>query len=297
MRRWTGVALASVLLAGCAQLLGASYDDARIATDAGVDADPFADVANTFGDGEADADDADLGDAAVDPMTLGPIGFWFSGDYGITTKDGGTGITKWASHVGTIVGTGTSVYTGPLDPPSFVPQAQNGLGAVRFDSAKLQYFSTGITGPKGKDLSLFVVAKGNPIGAVSWSQGFSTPFAIFPWGDAKKSMGLYMYGENFGQAPSDDGRWSVWEIVYEAAKLQGARYFYNGVPGDVVTSQRVDLPDQTLYLGGSPFTVGSQYFTDAIVGEVLFYAAALTPLNRKRLEIHLAQRWGFKLGP
>ena len=26
MRRWTGVALASVLLAGCAQLLGASYD-------------------------------------------------------------------------------------------------------------------------------------------------------------------------------------------------------------------------------------------------------------------------------
>lgn len=301
MRRVTlvaGLAIGAASLGGCASLIGASFDDATLG-DGGLDGEAgslFPDVILSPSDAaDADASAPDAGDAYVDPSTLGAVSLWLSSDNGVTANDAGV-ISAWAPRNGGPPLKAFALFS-PLEPATVVPAAQNGLPLVKFVRAKGQYFFSTLTGPKGKELSIFVVGKGDPMALLTWGSSFSASDALFPWGTAKTSMGLYMYGEWFAQSASSDTRFSVWEVVYRTSTLQGASFFFNGVAGDTVTTRLTDLPEVPLVVGGATFGGNPAYFTDGLIGEVLVYSEALTPAKRRRLEAHLAQRWGFLLGP
>jgi len=97
-------------LAGCAGLIGASFDDAHLQPDASApkDAQP------PSPDGSQDA-------GLIDPMAIPGLFAWFSADFGITVQDGGGGLARWASHV-------PGQYADPLTPdlaPGFVANVQH----------------------------------------------------------------------------------------------------------------------------------------------------------------------------
>lgn len=282
--------VAALALAGCATLIGASFDDAHPRPDAAVTTDAQAPGLDGARDG-----------GPVDPMGIPGLFAWFSADFGVTVQDGGSGIVRWESHV-------PGQYAAPLDAataPTFVSSAQRDQPAVRFDAAETQLLRVNRKGLGGKEATLFVVGKGSTHGALSFRyDAFSTPFIAFPYdihvgvGGGGISAGLLVPGEALAQLPIRATAWGIWEVRYAAGVLSGIEAFLNGVPTDKVTAILGSLPDNLeMYLGGAPPpTSGALVFYDGDLGEVLVYQAALAESARQDVERYLSARWDVPLG-
>lgn len=287
-RPWLVVPVVAFALAGCASLIGATFEDAHPVADAGLDGQwpPF--------DGASDG-------GVLDPAAIPGLFAWFSADFGVTVEDGGSGLRRWQSHV-------PAQYAEPIDvltSPTFVSVAQRDQPAVRFDASKTQLLKVNGQGLGGKEATIFVAGKGSTHGALAFRfDAFSSPFIVFPYdvhvgaGGGGISAGLFISGEPLAQLPIRSKAWGLWEVRYAGGVLSGIETFLNGVPTDRVTPVLAALPDNLdMYLGGvPPPTSGALVFYDGDLGEVLIYRAALADSVRQGIEAYLSKRWDVPLG-
>ena len=287
-----------VPLAGCAGLIGASFDDAHLGADAHED------------DGAAEGaafdvipqDVAPEVDAAFDPASLPNLALWLDATFGVDLTDAGTGrVARWHDRSAYArdavpVGAGTN-------PPSLVPASLGGNSVVHFTSAALDLLESAWSGPGVAELTMFLVTRGLPNSAVRFQTSSGAyPFLIFPLN----------YNLPDAAAPSFHfavGLTSTFDLQIDldgSASVATARWRSDGTASTFLDGELVEqriaasptLPSgQTLYIGGTlPLLAPPQTtipFADGDVAEIVVYAAALADADRAAVEAYLRQKWGL----
>jgi len=295
----SGVAFACVAI-GCAQILGAQFDDAQL--DAGGSTGTL-DGAPGF-DGDAS------GAQDFDPRVLDHLVLWLAADVGVTQTglDAGiepdgqslpsNGVARWDDRSGA---GHAALGTDPLHRPLLVRDASGreaGAPFLSFDRTAQTCLSdtwSSVGAPQG--LTLFVVAQGDPTDALRFGPNGAI---AFPW-DANYARTQGDQGElhllvetptglratpllgNPGPVPE------VFSARLTAREIGSLRTYRNGQLTEQASLPDADLPSlDALTLGCSP---GADEFATALVGEILLYTSALTDEDRLRVEAYLTAKW------
>ncbi len=302
MRRQIQLVLGLVAASGCAQLIGAGFDDATLAADAGVDAQADNSVERDTGAALPDGGAGDVTDAEplFDARAQGDILFWVAADFGVDAGPPDVAsppVSSWLDQSGKLHDLSQGA---PARQPTFVADAQAGLPVVRFERQRGTCLTApfgGFTGQGG--LTLFVVARGTPSSAVRF-QGLQPGFVAYPWerGDAGTSeAGADLFfavatpGESRRVRAPFGAELSVGTARLEVAKLGGMQAYKNGV-----------LIEQTSFFEDAmPFVDGLSVgclstltdLADGEIAEILVYGSALPPDARARVESYLKHKWAI----
>lgn len=297
-----------VALAACAQLIGAGFDDAKLADDAGfvsVDGAPLEGDSSNGGDGSVVQDnDGGLG---FDAQSPGSLLFWVSADRGV--GDGGalsasgsdaSLVPRWSD----LSGNGHDlVQPVALQQPTWVEDAApNGLPAMHFDRSRFTCFgSTWLGSPGNTGSTVFIVAKGEPSSMVRF-QGSGPGYFIFPWNshssdvDASPSyFFLVTTGVQSGQIRAGDDdldRWTLKVARLEVGKLGGMQTFRNGELLESTTLEGDAMPvSDGFQVGCAPGQTSELAQGD--VAEIMVYGSALSNPERQAVEGYLKAKWGL----
>lgn len=298
MRR--AAAIVGVLAAtGCASLIGASFDDAGLAPEAGEsDAMPDAHEASVFDAPELEEADAD---SSFVPSSLPNLALWLDATYGVDVADGGAAVTRWHDRSTNVrdaipAGAGTNA-------PTRVPNALNGLPVVHFTASQLDLLVTPWNGPGGTALSMFIVTRGYPESALRFQSNVNTyPFLIFPVdvngmeSNANFFLLAGVTSPNYFQlrVPIDGGP-SLASATWQA---NGTADTYTNGALDEQRFTTIALPTGLLYIGGVlPLltTNAASVFADGDIAEAIVYTNALKDADRLQVEAYLRAKWA--IGP
>jgi len=297
MRRRT-LALVAAPLLGCAGLIGATFDDARLGTDAST-ADALPDGV-ALPDVAAQDEEAEAA-APFAPDSLPSLALWLDATFGVETAgDAGSGpVTRWRDR--SAYGRDAVPAGGGTNPPTLAPGAIAGNPVVHFTSSMYDLLHVSSwTGPDQPAITIFVVARGYPNSIVRFQTTVGQfPAVIFPI-DVANNEASPSFRLDVGS--------SATSYVLLATSLDGglavstARWSSDGTADTfedgVLVEQRVGnapLPNgQALNIGGVlPLSVGS--YANGDVAEAIVYDSALDDASRAEVEAYLAAKWG--VGP
>jgi len=306
-------ALVLTLAAGCAQLIGAEFEDAKLGDDGGAfDATAFDEGGSPDVSAESsipiDGSDA-AGEFDAGVAGDGGILLWLAADRGIV--DGGPAddaapgapltVAGWSDQSG--LKHDLVAASGPQRP--LVVTLDSGLPVVRLERARLTYFmSPAWNGPAGeRGTTIFFVARGQHESLVRF-QGPSNPndHLLYPWnarnGTPQEPPDYQFFVSSVGdrqriRTGTVAGEWNLGTAVLELGVLGGMRAYRNG-----------QLVEQaSLFTDAMPatdtLTFGCSYLAtecaDADVAEILIYGSPLDDAARGYVEAYLKKKWG--LGP
>lgn len=304
MRR--GLAFVAVLACGgCARLIGAQFDDAKLedAAAAPDDAAAVDELVNVPDVIEPDAPPPDA--SSLDVFAPGDLQLWLAADRGVTQAfpdagDAGAdpeagpnnGVVAWEDLSGH--GHGGAQAMGSAR-PALVANARAGKPVVRFERARETCLTTTWTSaPGGVAGTIFAVTQGSPDSLLRF-QGTVPDVLIFPYNESPA-------------APPPDFRFYL-----SGAPAIAVRIAHDATEYDVITA-RVDpnvvggaqtwrngklVEQSSLFADAMPaadvFTIGCHtsgiQFADGNVAEVLYYNAALDDGARRQVETYLRDRW------
>ncbi len=293
-RRAYVLAFAMFPMFGCAAILGATFDDTTLESDAG-DASDDAD-AILFGDGAPTNDVT----PPFSPSSIPNLVFWIDATREVDTYDGGALVMRW--HDLTSYAR-DAVPTGVVNVPTLVPNALNGLPVVRFTQANLDLLQSSFAGPNAPNVTMFLVSRGDANSALRFqSTAGAYPFFIFPidvTADAGPLFDLYV--------GTPQQTYTAVHMRFDGgASLASLTWNANGVAatyddGELV-EQRTNLDPtipsgQTLYLGGALPLLGAPSttvpFMNGDLAEALVYTSALPDADREEVEAYLRAKWGI----
>lgn len=294
MRRAVGC----VLVCGCADLIGADFGDASLASDAGFEAAPF----------EAAADVAPPLDAALpfDPSSLPDLVLWLDATTGVILDDAGTAaVARWTDRSGSghdAVPTGFANTSAP----TAVPSAMNGLAVVHFSSLSGQMLqASSWLGPGGTELTMFLVTRGYATSALRFQSDIRyPPYVILPLDvsgepDAASFAFLESRVNDAGMATQGV---SIHTLSGEGPEMLTARWskdgsaaiYRDGMLVGLLQGLDPTLPSEHLFIGGVEYPgVGGAAIMNADVAEALVYSVALDDVARAEVEGYLRKKWGL----
>lgn len=291
------LAIALVPLAGCASLIGASFDDAHPAGDAASEAAP-SDVAH-----EQQEYDAGEEPPPFDPRTLPGLALWLDATQGVEVDDAGPPhVTVWhdlsPNQYDALPVASSFTY-----PPTLVAGAMAQKAVVHFDSSKPDMLRSSWIGPGGPDLTIFVVGRGYLHSALRFQNNYATvPLTIFPLDTSQNAAAptFYFYedvvpGKETALAIPLDGGPAVLEATWRADAGTAATF----VDGKLVEQRLVTDPalpnNQVLCIGGVLPYPGNAYFANGDLAEAIVYDSALDEGARRAVESYLEDKWA--IGP
>jgi hypothetical protein len=271
---------------GCAAIIGASFDDAGLPSDAASDV----------------RDSGPLFDVALfDPSSLPNLGFWIDASRGVDLGEASTRVARWHdlsmhSHDAVPAGQGTNA-------PTLVPNAQNGLPVVHFTAQNYEMLTTGWVGPGTAEVTLFLVTRGYAMSMLRFQSNSSAyPFILFPV-DVNQSEAAPAYRFMVGMT-SPTYIQIVVDVAATGATLMSGTWRSNGTAATyldgALVEQRVTsipLPSGLLYIGGvlpllaSPNTVLP--FADGDLAEAIVYTSALSDDDMTKVVSYLHTKWGL----
>lgn len=301
------VFVALLASAGCARLIGAQFDDAKLAEEAGVSADAAAADDATDMPDVIEPDGQVKDGLAFDVFAPGDLQLWLAADRGVTVafpdagdaasrEDAGpnNGVVVWEDLSGHGHGGAQGVAS---ERPVLVANSLAGKPVVSFERARQTCLTTTWTGaPGGVAATIFAVTQGAPESLLRF-QGALASVLVFPY-------------DNAPAAPSPDFRFLVTGeqtvLVRVAHDLTAydvitARLAPN-VLGGAQTWRNGKLVEQASYFADAMpaadvFTIGCHYsgmqLANANVAEVLYYNATLGDGPRTRVESYLRDKWSI----
>ncbi|WP_394828291.1 hypothetical protein [Pendulispora albinea] len=296
-----GAVLAGFVAAGaigCADILGARFDDA---TPAGPDAGGATDAPSGPEAGGGDASN-------VDPRKVEHLELWLAADFGVseTGPDAGghpdaqiapaNGVALWEDRSGR---THTAFATDPTKRPLLLRDAAP-LPVLAFDRARQTCLANTWTGagvPPG--LTFFVVSRGNatnvlrfgPLGTIAfpWDSNYGRPAA-----EPLLHL-LVATGPSARETPQLGGDTNTWELLSARLvprEVGGLRTYRHGVLAEQRSWTGAELPSLDALTIGCAGLLDE--FATALVGEVLVYTAALPDSDRQRIEGYLRAKWQMR---
>jgi hypothetical protein len=305
MRRHTAF-VAALACGGCARLIGAQFDDAKLAEEAGVPVD--AATADEIADlPDVNEPDAHVKDGAFDVFAPGDLQLWLAADRGVTeafadagdaapAADAGpnNGVVAWEDLSGH--GHGGAQAAGP-DRPVLVANALAGTPVVSFERARKTCLTTTWTAaPGGVAATIFAVTQGSPDSLLRF-QGSLPSLLIFPYnaslGAPPPDLRLLVTGDQgvFMRVAHDLSAYDVITARIAPNVLGGTQTWRNG-----------KLVEQASYFADAMpaadvFTIGCHIsgvqFANGNVAEVLYYNATLGDAARVRVENYLRDKWSI----
>ena len=304
MRR--SIAFVAVLACGgCARLIGAQFDDAKleeagVRTDAAT-ADEIADMPDVI------EPDAHVKDGGFDVFAPGDLQLWLAADRGVTValpdagdaaaaEDAGpnNGVVTWEDLSGH--GHGGAQVAG-ADRPVLVAKALAGKPVVSFERARGTCLTTTWTAaPGGVAATIFAVTQGSPDSLLRF-QGSLPSLLVFPYnaslGSPPQDQRLLVTGEQgvFMRVAHDLGAYDVITARITPNVVGGTQTWRNG-----------KLVEQASYFADAMpaadvFTIGCHIsgvqFANGSVAEVLYYNATLGDAARVRVENYLRDKWSL----
>lgn len=289
-------ALWCVLLVGCADIIGASFGNATLGSDAAVDAsEEDAGVV-------ADVAVEDVSTLPFDPSVLPDLAFWLDATFGVdvASADAATEpVTRWHDRSGNSrdaipIGQGTNA-------PALVPNSLNGLAVVHFNAAAAEMLGAQWTGPGGTELTIFLVTRGYAQSALRFQASTgSYPFVILPIDvNASETNPDYYFYVGTAQSMTQTTTTTLRTLAQNGVELVTAVWAADGTAttyrNGVLVEQRVALnptlpTNQPLYIGGA---IPASAFTNGDVAETLIYATALEDASRMQVEAYLRGKWSI----
>ena len=293
------LAIAFVPLAGCASLIGASFDDAHPAGDASSDAAP-SDVAH-----EQEQQDASEEPPPFDPRSIPGLALWLDATQSVdvAVDDAGAAhVTVWHDL------SGRNHDAAPVPSsftyaPTLVPAALAQRPVVHFDSAYPDLLRSSWSGPDGPDLTMFVVGRGYINSALRFQSNVGAyPFAIFPLDFAQNAAApsFHFYvgvvpGQEAVLATGGDGGAALFGATWRADGGTAATF----LDGELVEQRLVPNPalpsNQTLCIGGVLPLTSTASYTNGDLAEAIVYDSALDEGARRAVETYLSSKWA--IGP
>ncbi len=299
--------IAVVACGGCARLIGAEFDDATLAEDAGLpdDAaavDELAQIPDVLAPDTTPIKDA----SAFDVFAPGDLQLWLAADRGVTQAfpDAGdaatdpeagpnNGVAVWQDLSGH--GHGGAQTVGSAR-PALVANARAGKPVVSFERARGTCLTTTWTAaPGGAAATIFAVTQGSPDSLLRF-QGTLPGVLIFPFnetpGAPSPDLRFYLSG---GPAVAvrvahDPTAYDVITARVDPNVVGGAQTWRNGKLVEQSSLFADAMPASDVFTIGC-YTSGIQ-FADGNVAEVLYYNAALGDAARGDVEAYLRDRWG-----
>lgn len=300
------VFVAVVACGGCARLIGAQFDDAKLGEDAAApdDAatvDELAQIPDVLEPETSPITDA----STFDVFAPGDLQLWLAADRGVTQAfpDAGdaaanpeagpnNGVVAWQDLSGH--GHGGVQALGSAR-PALVANARAGKPVVWFERARRTCLTTTWTAsPGGVAATIFAVTQGSPDSLLRF-QGTLPGVLIFPFNESPAApppdLRFYLSG---GPAIAvrmahDRSAYDVMTARVDPNVVGGAQTWRNGklVEQSSLFADAMPVAD-VLTIGCHPSGI---QFADGNVAEVLYYNAALGDAARSDVEAYLRDRW------
>lgn len=220
---------------------------------------------------------------AAEVLALAPFAWWKAGDLALAD---GAAVASWSDASGN---GRTLTQATELKKPAYSAGAINGLAAVRFSAADVDALATGAFTALAAPVTVFAVVKAptSTPGATMYVMGGSSS-------GARRDI-FYTTGRAFGAiggaslsstvtAPADTP--AIVSAVFDGAS-SGIRHDAIGFTGDT------GAQSPTLVVIGA--RNGQTASFNGWIGEVVYFAAHLTPAQIQRIERYLSKKWGIAL--
>ncbi len=305
------VLLSVAVAAGCARLIGADFDDARLADEGGAP-DGASDVAIV----DDAATDATPDAGPIDLQGLGDLELWLTADTGVElddtfdaagldaqTLDGAStdaalaqGVAIWRDRSGRAH---DGVQLDPVLRPLLVrPTGDAGPSVVRFDRARGACFAlTWAAAFAQHGATFFVVSRGDVAPLLDFeTDAGRLVFPFTPRGSDDAGPSFVLLAQAGGDRASARVELSPTDVEVTSARVRagvvgGVETWKNGVAQER-SSLLVDAmpPLAALGLGCAP---NEGAYANGDLVEVLVYGEALADSPRERIEAFLRTRWGL----
>jgi hypothetical protein len=306
-------AIALAAAAGCAQLIGAEFDGAKLGHDGGgVDGEGLFEGGIIENEGAAPDSPTGLDGAdaeeAFDVRTVadGNMLLWLSSDFGVADggppdggPDGAVLAPSWTdqsgSHHDLAQGFGARQPIAVADPDA-------GFPLIHFERARLaSYTSPFWAGPAGTGgTTIVLVSRGEPDSLIRF-QGFSTPayYLIYPY-NAKSGTEVPDFTFNVS-APLDHEQRIRTTFDKSAFTVGIARLKLGAIGGMQVFRNGTLMESASILSDAMPpadgLTVGCSYAytecAEADVTEIMVFGEAITDDDRHHIETMLKKKWGI----
>lgn len=307
---------------GCARIIGAQFDDARLAPPAGDDAGAEASVNG--------GDDAGIEGGGFDPRDLGPLQLWLSADQGIeltsasppddagddAAADGAAtidaapplanAVTAWHDRAQSRV----LAAWAPGSEPLLLANAVAGKPVLSFAPARQSCLHTAWEVAPPPSATVLVVVHGpSPVSAFRLAPDFVSGgglsgLLIVPWSKAAPPpddggvrflafASTPEHGSAQARFDYTPGEWQVLSTRMLPGVVGGFVTYRNGAELERATLDGPATPSSTdVWTGCHP---ASAEYADGEIAEILYYAVALTDAQRERAEHYLGDRWAITL--